>query len=69
MEQETEQHCQATLGGVNEKNEDAGFMTEFVVSIAGAHVAIAHLTDILALEPLPEKVGGGAGPDNITGQN
>ena len=44
-------------------------MAEFKVSVAGAHVAVAHLPDVLAPEPLPEKVSGGAGPDDIPYKN
>ena len=69
MKQQAQQYCQAALGGINEKNEDAGFMADFEVSVAGAHVAVAQVTDVLALQPLPEKVGGGTSPDNIPGQN
>ena len=69
MKQQAQQHRQAALGCIDEKNEDAGFVAEFEVSVAGAHVAVAQLPDVLALQPLPEKVGGGTGPDNIPGQN
>jgi hypothetical protein len=53
-----ENHKQ-TLSGIDEKDEDPDSMTDFVVGVAGAHIAIAQSTDIFPGDFSPKKIGGG----------
>jgi len=60
--------CPDEVREPDHSDDDSRLGAQVTVGIGGAHILVAHLTDVNVLDHMSGKVGGGDGAEEITQQ-